>query len=249
VKMGTDGSTAMRLRLIWLIASLIVFGVVASRVPRQLPPKSLTDTDWQPVKRFAFIMLCLLVGFQAISAFWPEAQAFETARVTERKMSSHPAGNDSPLSREPMAFVQRWPLRWAGCTGELVVGWPDGEPVRLHAPELSLAVDGWRVAHRRLVPHSNGQAVSLTLTRGKQIRSAVYWFQSSDRAFTDYLRARHILWSGWNLNRRDVRLVIAWSDEAQPDGLVQYAESQEWFRRLVAGNPAPQSGGTSYASP
>jgi hypothetical protein len=109
---------------------------------------------------------------------------------------------------------------------------PPDVPVRLYAPELLFTSAGWEIRSRRLVPHANGQVVELVLGNHQRTAYALYWFQNSDRAFVHYLRARHILWSGWNLARRDLQLVVEFSEQvSRPGDLVKLAEADGWFVR------------------
>jgi hypothetical protein len=115
---------------------------------------------------------------------------------------------------------------------DLFIAQPFAEPVNLQSPELTLKRAGWRVLRRKLTGQPRGQVVELALERNGQAGSALCWFQWGDQAFAHYLRARNILWSGWNLNRRDLFVVILVGDNvAQPDDLLQFAATQNWFAK------------------
>ncbi|MBI3877035.1 MAG: hypothetical protein HY300_13950 [Verrucomicrobia bacterium] len=224
-------ATVDTLRIVALITALAAL-VCSAMQPRQTSrPKIYHDDGWQPVKRFAFTLLCLLLGFQTISAFWPEAEPELPSNAGKSDPSLFPAASRLLAS---VPGVLSWSVEPMKPPVELTVSRPADAPIQLNAPELIFCNAGWRITERRLIPHGNGQAVALTLARGKEAAGAVFWFQNDDRAFVHYLRARQILWSGWNLNRRDLREVLLFSEGAAgPEPLIRLAETREWFRDLL----------------
>jgi hypothetical protein len=228
---GLAEPVAHTVRVAVLAAGLLALAWAANRTQTPFAGKTYHDDGWQPVKRFAFTLLCLLVGFQTISAFWPEAQptpAPETAPAGP--LLSHAQSSLFP----PSPGVLSWSVGRNEPATELSVSRPSDVPIQLRAPELVFRAAGWQITGRRLIPHGNGQAVALTLTRAGHRASAVFWFQNADRAFVHYLRARQILWSGWNLNRRDLRLAVMFSESpAGPQRLVRLAEEHDWFVSLL----------------
>ncbi len=219
----------------WLLFTICLgalAGVTLIRRP-EVMVRYYPDSAWQPVKRFSFILTALLVGFQIMSAFWPPSDRPESGRFL---------GISTTISRWPLAGaladgerVRRWTMAWQNHRVDLAVMVPPDLPVRLYAPELLFTSAGWKIGARRLVPHANGQMVELYLENQGRSGCALYWFQNTDRAFVHYLRARHVLWSGWNLARRDLRLVVAFSDQiAMPEQLQELAEADGWFTRELA---------------
>lgn len=245
VQAGLSGTTVRMLRLILFSLGLLALIGSARRLPEPARLDAFEDFGWQPVKRFAFILLCLLLGFQLASAFLlapgipPEPELFLTPQfnaATRARVSTILA--DSSRARKIR-------LRWQRQNLDLLVIRPTRIPVRVNSPETILSAAGWCVVHRRLVPQPRGQVVELQLARLDQTSCALYWFENGERAFASYLRARRILWSGWNLTRRDLRLILLHAPtESDPKKLVFFAASQNWFR-----DPAgiPESNRRSFA--
>ncbi len=220
-------------------AGLLCLGLIGVIAAGRLPVSAgaasgYSDFAWQPVKRFALILLVLLLGFQTASAFWPEP------RQVKPLVS---AGNLSlRLEADPARLYERqgwvnahqlsWP--WHQHPMTVIVAHPAAQPIRISAPERVLQGQGWSVLRRRLIPHPRGQAVEVELLRGQETSTALYWFDQGDRAFANYRQARRILWSGWNLTRRELRLIVVQAPfPAASLRLTSFAQSQDWFRNMV----------------
>ncbi|MHB8523552.1 MAG: exosortase-associated EpsI family protein [Limisphaerales bacterium] len=231
VQAGLSGPTVRMLRLILFFLGLLGVIVSAWRLPEPARLDAFDDSGWQPVKRFAFILLCLLLGFQLASGFLlaPGIQSEPEIFLTPQCNAATRARVSTILADSSRARKIR--IRWQRQNLDLLVVRPTRIPVRVISPETILSSAGWRIVHRRFVPQPRGQVVELQLARLGQTGCALYWFENGDRAFADYLRARRILWSGWNLTRRDLRLILLHAPtESDPKKLVLFAKSQNWFR-------------------
>jgi hypothetical protein len=224
----------------WIRLGMFVTGIalmLANHLPwpRRVHPASPAEPDWQPVKRFAFVLLSLLVIFQTASALWPETPG-QTRWLAYRGGSSRSALLD-PGAMLEWERLETAELDIAGQPALLLVALPPSEPVRLRTAEWTLERQGWRIAGRRILRHPRGLAVSLQLARGTERATGVYWFDQGTRTFAGPRRARRILWSAWNLSRRDLRLVLAISSggRASPETLIEAAEGllEETVRRKI----------------
>ena len=200
--------------LFWLGLAAFVLVSFRRRYYPEVP--SVSDTIWQPTRRLAQILLGLLLLFQTMSAFWrepsgslPDRPSISANLVVESETPVR------ALNRN-MADSRQWRLQWQNQPVTWMVARPINIPSKLEAPERALRAVGWQVVQRRIVAHPHGQAVALQLKRREQRGSALYWFEQGESAFVHYLRARNILWSGWNLSRRDLRRVMLLS-ETVPD--------------------------------
>ncbi|MBI4325092.1 MAG: hypothetical protein HY674_07485 [Chloroflexi bacterium] len=195
---------------------------------------SYADFAWQPVKRFAFILLVLLLGFQTVSALWPEPRQANPLVLGVNSSWRLPPNPARLYERQGWIDARQWSWQWQRHPMTLIVAHPVAQPIRISAPERVFQGQGWRVLRRRLVPHPRGQAVEVELRRGQESSAALYWFDQGDRAFANYQRARRILWSGWNLTRRELRLVVLQArTSAGSSHLTSLAQSQDWFRLIV----------------
>jgi hypothetical protein len=241
IYVGVDETTAVAARSILFFVGLLGVVVMSQRLPAAAPRYAFNDSGWQPVKRFGFILVCLLLGFQLASAFWRERRdghdlpihlTPEAAAVTRLRAGSMLA--DSSRARG-------FRIRWEKQDLQLWVFLPTDFPVRLNSPELMFESTVRRVVRRQFVVQPSGQARQLQFTRSGQTGCALYWFENGDRAFADYLRARRILWSGWNLTRRDLRLILLEAPKlSDPGQLVRFARTQNWFRDPTATAGLPQ---------
>jgi hypothetical protein len=229
VNMGLRDTTALAWRLIGFFLGMVI---LIAAVVRYRPQPALGTYDnygWQPIKRLAFTLLALVLVFQTASSFWPESTGKISADIfrEDGRLVSVPKSNRP----DGVTEVRYWRSTREGEDFNLLIARPTNVPFELHAPELILKGWGWRIVKRRLIQHATGQAVELQLRRGDQHGTALYWFEHGDRAFTNFLRGRQILWSGWNLMRRDLRLIMLYSEKEQdPKHLTRFAESEEWFR-------------------
>jgi hypothetical protein len=203
--------------------------------PRRGAPAPEADTAgyaneaWQPLARFSLVLLLLMLVFQNASAFWPEPmenrfeQAVRGATATDLLAPPGPA----TTNRAP---ADPWSAPRAYGRFEVTVALPSSNPAQLEAPELALQRRGWTVRSRALIRHPRGEAVHLHLERRGEPAHAVYWFENGPDTFSNYLQARRILWSSWNLADRNLRLVLLLSRVAErPDEFYDFAARQNWF--------------------
>ncbi|MEK7685944.1 MAG: exosortase-associated EpsI family protein [Verrucomicrobiota bacterium] len=220
-------------------AALLGLGLVGVMAAGRQPTgpravSSYSDFAWQPVKRFAFILLVLLLGFQTVSAFWPEPRQAKPPGPAVNRSGRLEANRARFYERQGWVDAHQWSWQWQQHSMTLIMAHPVAQPIRISAPERLFQGQGWRVLRRRLIPHARGQAVEVELRRGQETRVALYWFDQGDRAFANYQQARRILWSGWNLTRRELRLVVLQArSSAGSSHLTPFAQSQDWFRNMV----------------
>lgn len=200
--------------LFWLgLAAFVLVSFRHRYYPEAVP---VSDAAWKPTRRLVQIFLGLLLLFQTISAFWREASGSLPDRPSIA--ADIVVESETPIQalNRNMADSRQWRLQWQNQPVTWTVARPVFSPSRLEAPERALRAVGWQVVQRRIVAHPRGQAVVLQLKRREQRGSAMYWFEQGESAFVHYLRARSVLWSGWNLSRRDLRRVMLLS-ETVPD--------------------------------
>lgn len=217
----------------WLVAvragvALAALGLLAVSGPRTdwaSGEEGYANEAWMPFQRFALIFLILVVVFQNASAFWPEPmenrfeQALRGATATDLL-----APPERAAATDPLALAPGYGLF------DVTVSLPSRNPAQLEAPELALRRRGWTILRREVVPHPFGAAVALELERNQQPARAVYWFENDGEAFANYLQARRILWSSWNLSDRNLRLVLILSGVAEtPEDFFAFARQQHWF--------------------
>lgn len=219
----------------WLVVAraflaLAALGLLAAAGPRtdwSSGEEGYANEAWLPIQRFALIFLILMVVFQNASAFWPEPMEnrFDLAMrgATATDLLAPPEPPPTAVSN-PLAPAPGYGLF------DVTVSLPSRNPAQLEAPELSLRRRGWTVTSRDVVPHPLGAAVVLGLERNQQPARAVYWFENGGQAFANYLQARRILWSSWNLSDRNLRLVLILSGAAEtPADFFTFAAGQNWF--------------------
>ncbi|MFN0067111.1 MAG: hypothetical protein ACKVYV_05680 [Limisphaerales bacterium] len=209
------------------LASLALLAMAGPRTDWASGEEGYANEAWMPIQRFALIFLILMVVFQNASAFWPEPmenrfeQAMRGATATDLLAPPERAAATDPLAVTP-----------GYGKFEVTVSLPSRNPAQLEAPELALRRRGWVIRRREVVPHPFGTAVALELEleRNQQPARAVYWFENDGEAFANYLQARRILWSSWNLSDRNLRLVMILSGVAETPGeFIAFARQQHWF--------------------
>ena len=193
---------------------------------RRLHP-GVADAFWQPAKRLAFILLALLVSFQTLS----EIAAEENAERVELSDLAELFGNGPFVARIPAFAASLTETKdWGHKKVVVFAARPTARPAGLLAPERIALARGWKVAQREYLAHPRGRCMALLLERGDERAAAVYWFDHGARAFASFQRARRVLWSGWNLARRDLRLVFLQSAEIQdPAKLLSFAKQEGGF--------------------
>jgi hypothetical protein len=230
---GYQGTSVAVLRALAQSISLMALVWCCVRYAQTTLTKVFHDDGWQPVKRYAISLFLLLTLFQAAGAFWPvPGEGIGTLSHSSRLL----AARSVPFSLGKM-HAQSLSL----ASGQfLFIGHPSSEPVQLQSHRLAFKLTGWTVTRHRFVPHANGQAVELQMSRGTETAVALCWYQNGKRTFTHLLRARHVLWSGWNLNRRELRLMVLFAaNPPHPGAVAQTAKSHGWFLNLPGGGKAP----------
>ncbi|MBU6399958.1 MAG: hypothetical protein KGS61_06550 [Verrucomicrobia bacterium] len=228
--LGLSGpETAMGRSLLFCLGLVVTVALSRRRRPT-VWVESLDNRGWQPVKRFGFILLCLLSAFQLASAYWRERADSGEPRIHLASGTARAATTRAITMSGIAPHARRVRVRWQGHDLDLTVGKPVDIPARLTSPELLFETSGWQIRRRRLLALPRGQVVALELSRGDQTGCALWWFENGRHVFVDYLRARRILWSGWNLTHRDLRVVLLQAPTlADPDRLVNFARGQNWF--------------------
>lgn len=230
ISAGLGEGNAGLIRLGSFLASIITAVGAANQTVNHPAPRCAAQHDWQPEQRFVLILLSLLLLFQTISAFY-----------TEPSTVAHPLGPLSPVAgstptirsipSEPASpWSERYEIEWSGKQFELRIALASPVPIDILSTELVLRREQWIPEDRVLIPHDRGQAASLDLQRPGRTAHAVYWFHHGNRTFVNHLRARRVLWSSWNLSRRDLHFYMLIGDTpVKSEDLVEFAQGQRWF--------------------
>lgn len=220
---GIAGPAALSWCKAMLVVAFVSLLVTLVKCPATRLTKTFHDAGWRPVKRFALLLLLLLTAFQGGSAL--------LAVFRNDRPSGEFSMTDVRLTEKlELASASRRSIATPPRQVELIRARPFPEPARLRSPELCLESLGFTLEQRKLVSHARGQAVTLQWRRGDESGVALCWFQNGERTFTYLPRARRILWSGWNLNRRDLQLVILTAANAvKAEDLARLAEQNGWF--------------------
>jgi hypothetical protein len=217
------------------LASLAFFTVR----PLPLPGAAgYVESGWVPPKRFALILLGLILLFQLASAFWPEHEMqVPGVSLDSRPSRTGPDAADSTGPRvatlTPASAVTR-PGALEGI--DLRITHPRRIPYLVESPYRSLERHGWQIGPIRHFPHPLGESAGLTASRGPHRVAFLWWFEQGGSAFANHRYARRVLWSSWYLANRDLRLVTLQSTvRSDPAQLVDHARRNDWFRP----DPAP----------
>lgn len=192
-----------------------------------LPPAGAAgydDVGWVPAKRFALVLMGLMLLFQLASAFWPdhemEVPGLAPAPATAMATAAESAETADPLlaTRSPVDGV------------DLFVTHPRHIPHLVESPSAAFQRRGWQVSAVRRIPHPRGEAGGAVATRQSARVGLLWWFEHDGRAFANHRYARRILWSSWHLANRDLRLVTLQSSVlADPLQLAEHARLGGWF--------------------
>lgn len=225
---ATEPTTLFLLRAVVAVTALVLLARAGPRTDWASAEEGYANETWQPLQRFALICLLLLLMFQNAAAFWPEPEEnrFELALRGASAAELLTAQSEA----EAAPAIEHLSLLAGYRRFTVSISRPSRNPSQLEAPELALRRRGWHIDRREVTPHPHGIAVALTLERGGQPARAVYWFENGGRAFVNYLQARRILWSSWNLSDRNLRLVIMVSGgQEPPEEFFAFARQQDWF--------------------
>ena len=205
--------------------------VLLVRWSRQSQPEpgetGYPEHAWVPSKRFAFILLALMMLFQVAAAFWPEHQMV----ADPPSPPEDPAGFVPPKPRlvasDPAASYQILD-RLGGV--QVSISFPRKNPYLVESPERLLIRNGWQVLRRVPIRHPRGEATALEVERDGQRAATLWWFDQGPLSFSSPIYARRVLWSSWHLTDRRLRQVrlesLAITD---PDQLARFAARHAWF--------------------
>ena len=151
-------------------------------------------------------------------------------------------GEQNWLKRDGAGEAERWRFQWRDLSGSLLFvtssTWREQ-----HRPESCFSVYGLRIDSSRVfmaAPDLPVRLVSLGDERGKNLYSAVYWFQSSERA-TDEYAAR--IWSDLAPERQTWVLVTLLfdgdHDPSADEATHLYKALQDSMQRKLAGVNLP----------
>lgn len=229
------GLASSTLGTIRIVAATLGLLLLAWLTFRPLPPAGASgydETGWVPSKRFALILLGLMLLFQLASAFWPEHEM----PVPHPNDATQPALPSHALSGADSATAQDPPFASDDPEGVLVrIQHPRGIPYLLESPQRTLERRGWRTVSSRTIPRPGGNAAAVVASRDGQSLGFLWWFEQGDTAFASHRFARRVLWSSWFLANRDLRLVTLQSSSlTQPDALIEHARRHQWFARDAA---------------
>lgn len=219
----------LALRTVGAFGFLIALAWLVQR-PLPLPgSKGYAEHGWVPPKRFALILLGLMMLFQTAAAFWPDHEMGLPDQPPIANADSEPV--------DLLASGQTGWLRVPSPKGpvQITIATPRKNPYLLESPERTLRRHGWVVLERVRAAHPQGEATILKLERDGVRATAMWWFELGDRAFANHLYARRVLWSGWHLADRRLRLVRLESTAIhEPSELMAIARREGWFQKSPA---------------
>ncbi|MGE3312812.1 MAG: hypothetical protein AB7O66_22815 [Limisphaerales bacterium] len=199
------------------------------------------EQAWVPSKRFAFILLGLMMLFQTAAAFWPDHQIGATP-----KNPAPPPSDEGPLGARMSTTGQAVTYQVLDRAGwvQVSIAFPKKNPYLIESPENALERHGWQVVQRVRIRHPQGEAGALKIVRDGQYAAALWWFEQGPTSFSNHLYARRVLWSSWHLADRQLRHVrvesLAITD---PNELAAFAARNDWFSSLEAPSDAGSSEG------
>ena len=216
-----------------------LLGLLGWLVTQPLPPAGAFGYDedgWVPSKRFALILLGLMMLFQTASAFWPEhTMPVETAGPpgASRGIKATPfapAPDPDADFENPLEASPHLRYRFGDHTIDVAIIRLRRNPYLVESPERTFERIGWQVLHSSRLPHPKGESGVLKLERAGEKLSLLWWFELGDRAFANPLYARRVLWSSWHLADRNLRLVRLEADGSVPaEGFEDFARRLKWF--------------------
>jgi hypothetical protein len=228
--LGLGEANASLIRLGAFLGTIIAAVGSASQAVNHPSVPSATQHDWQPEQRFVLILLLLLLLFQGISAIYGEPSAPPHRVVTLAAIGGRTPGISRTPGEPSRPWTERYDVEWDGRRFELRIAHVGPAPVDVLSTEMLLRGEDWRPENRVLIPHDRGQAGSLDLQQPGRTAHAVYWFTHANRTFVNHLRARRVLWSSWNLSRRDLHFYMLIGDAPiSAADLAEFAQAQHWF--------------------
>jgi hypothetical protein len=193
------------------------------------------EEAWVPSKRFAFILLGLMMLFQIAAAFWPDHQMAPPTHGSRLATSDDGALGPRMTTTGQAATYQM--VDRAGLV-QISLSFPQKNPYLIESPERTLERNGWQIVQRLTVPHPRGEAGALKIVRDGQYAAALWWFEQGQSCFSNHLYARRVLWSSWHLADRQLRqLRIESLALTDPKDLAAFAASRNWFSNLGVSPP------------
>ncbi len=224
--LGLDGLLVLR-----LVAGVLLLAALAWMARRPLPPpgaRGYDESAWVPPKRFALILLVLVLMFQIAGAFWPD-HVLPPSRDWDPLPAPAQAGAEAGAEETPEETALG-STSWIRGPAQITVARLRNNPSLLASPDQIYRSRGWRILERRIVDHPRGEAAVILAERDSSIATLLWWFERHDRAFTNHRYARRVLWSSWHLADRRLRLVRVESTAFRSiEELVAFAERNRWF--------------------
>lgn len=195
-----------------------------------------SEDAWVPSKRFAFVLLGLMMLFQTAAAFWPDHQMGTTP--PRDHLAASEEGSFVPQMTTTGQNASYQFLDRAGLV-QVSVAFPKKNPYLIESPERALERNGWQVVQRLRVPHPHGEVGGLKIVRDGQYAATLWWFDQGFATFSNHLYARRVLWSSWHLADRQLRhFRIESLAITDPKELASFAARHDWFSRLDVTGPS-----------
>jgi hypothetical protein len=220
-----NATTVMALQSVSAFGLLILLSWMVQRPLPLHGSHGYAEHGWVPPKRFALILLGLMMLFQTAAAFWPDH---------EMGLPDQPQIAQADV--DPIDLLSSGQTGWFRVPSpkgpvQITIAYPRKNPYLLESPERTLRRHGWVVLERVRAAHPEGEATVLRLERDGVRATAMWWFELGGRAFANHLYARRVLWSGWHLADRRLRLLRLESTAIQdPAELIAVARREAWFQ-------------------
>ncbi|HIG31623.1 MAG TPA: hypothetical protein EYQ50_28940 [Verrucomicrobiales bacterium] len=169
------------------------------------PPKPREfSMDWQPLKRFAFIMLFLLIGFQNLSHYEEQTRGTFAS-------PPNPTIATSQVKRKPELQIERTRIGHEDGIVHSFRQRSGSNHLKIVAIEKIIRNAGWKIENKVTQDKNLNRYVAMDLLTDSGKMHLVYWFEHNNISFTSYRRARRIVWSGWHHNHEHLELNVLFS--------------------------------------
>ena len=221
-----------------VVASILLVGLFVFSLPAQPARGEIgyPEEAWIPSKRFALILLGLMMLFQSAGAFWPTHDMRRPLDLNRKALEDpHPkpnSGSASQIDTDTDDDAVTFPTLGASGIIQVSIAYPMRMPYFIESFERTLQRNGWTVLDRRQVSLPDGEAAAVkVVARNGQTATALWWFDQGKRCFSNHLYALRVLWSTWHLADRGLRQVrIESYSVTDPQTLVDFAAERNWFR-------------------